>query len=123
MRPVLSASIWLVWQGRRAAFELTVDTMTPRSVLSTGDFAIPSLPGDDLLSVEGIPGVTLAARYPAFLTFEQDDGTLDVHNLDILVAEGAPGASRLGRDILHEWLMVSDPNGDTLLCQPIRTDG
>ena len=56
------------------------------------------------------------------LLFAQDDGPPAVYLRDLLVAEREPGTSRLGRDLLHEWLMAYDPNSESLLCEPLRSD-
>ncbi len=40
---------------------------------------------------------------------------------DLLVAEREPGTSGSGATFLHEWLMVHDPNSESLLREPLRS--
>ncbi len=39
----------------------------------------------------------------------------------LLVAEREPGTSGSGATFLHEWLMVHDPNSESLLREPLRS--
>ena len=103
--------------------ELLVDPASARTALTTGDLAgiySSGLPLDDAIGVSGIPDVRTAIPRAASLVFVNDD--LPHQELaEILVVEGPPGASRLGRDVLSRWLMVYDEQEDLLFFRAPRS--
>ena len=74
----------------------------------------------------GIGGATANYAERAVLAFSQAEVAVFIYEIDLTIAEPAPGImdlpSLLGRDILDRWLMIYDPSASRLLFQVLATD-
>jgi hypothetical protein len=119
-QPLVTANVYLVGL-RPFPVAFVIDTASPASVLITGDMrpGEGSAPIDDRIAIETIFGITEGVRRAALLTFASDGEPPRIETADLVIAEGPPGSSRLGRDILNRWLFVYDGPEQSLLIEPL----
>ena len=119
--PRLRARVWLITRDHRASVDFLLDPASPTTVVSTGDLGRFFLPLDDLSGVAGVAGVfgvLLGLSAAALLMLDTAERGIALETVDVVVAHGLEGTSRLGRDVLNRWLMVYDPGGNNLLFEP-----
>jgi hypothetical protein len=108
--------------GRPKDVSLVVDVSLDRTVVSYSDLdAQPPGPTalDDRVLVLGLGGLVVGGRTErAILSFEMDAGGRWGATIEVVLADIPAGESRLGLDILREWLMVYDPAADSVLFEP-----
>jgi hypothetical protein len=101
--------------GRRATFvrqvELALDFGSPRTTLTTGAIGQTPIPIDDL---DG----TGSTQVSALITFTDQDGVPRTYQLDALMRNGPADQSRIGCDLLQDWLTVVHPAEGLLVVEP-----
>lgn len=120
-RPVLTGLLWVPHLDIRAEIQFTLDssaavTSVPASLLNLG---ASDFPLDDAIDWP-IPGeLAHALERRALLTFKDDGGRSVAQRIHLVIVDAGSYESRLGRDILNDWLMVYDQPGDSLLFEPL----
>ncbi len=121
--PMVKLNVWIPDLGFRLDLVFRIDTSAARSRVSSFALALTSadLPMDDqFVHVDdGQSFVGIERR--AIISVPQDEERWSILWLDMLIVDDGPGESRLGRDILNQWLMVYDAPGGNLLLEPVET--
>lgn len=120
--PQIVVTVYLPRLDLMKRIVVRVDTGTSQTRVSAQDLDAEgsiSFPPDDSFPLSGEGRVLQAVSQVALLAFDNDDGSRTVVPIDLSVVNDAPGESRLGRDILNDWLMIYDQPGDSLLFEPL----
>jgi hypothetical protein len=103
-----------------ARFHARLDLASHVSVITTDDIEIGSLPLDDADDVDEFS--RHAVRCRASLTFHDSEYGRVPYLREVLVVNGPAGSSRIGCDILDNWLLVIDRTDGTLILEPRAWD-
>lgn len=118
---MVKLNVWIPDLDFRLDISFRIDTGAARSRVSTFALALTSadLPLDDQFvhSDDGQSFVGVERR--AIISVPQGEERRSILWLDLPIVDDGPGESRLGRDILNQWLMVYDASGDNLLLEPV----
>lgn len=119
--PQVEVVVWCPTLHIRRKLWLVVDTSSPDSVFSAADLPLDphsDFPLDDLITVSIHDVDYRAIERSMLLTFEHDDGRFTTIEHVGYVIDARLGRSRIGRDLLNQWLMVYDAPGANLLFEP-----
>lgn len=117
-RPTVEGRVWCPALDFRQPIDLVVDITIERTRVSLADMFLDPLtvlPMDDVEIVR-LPGmVSLGFVRRCIISFQDDSGLFATANVDVIFFDGDADESRLGRDVLDEWLMVFDGPARTIV--------
>ena len=120
--PVVEARAVAALWPRPSRVWLRIDPSAEHTLLAADALGLLDglvLPLDDMERLHvGFCQVT-ALPQRVLLSFEGDDGRYYQEEVHAYIADGPPGSSRLGADVLSHWLTVLDPGSDSVLCEPL----
>ncbi len=121
--PTVDVTIWCHSLNVRSTVSVGVDTFSAESRISArilGLNADRDFPLDDSTTMVVVGGPVRSITRPTLLSFEHEDGRITTALLMLHIVDDAPGESRLGRDVLNEWLMVYDAPAGNLFFESVE---